>query len=62
MSAPKFDAAAWIDQAAPLMGVSIDPAWQTGVAANLQRMAELAALVMAEDLGDHEDAAPVYRP
>jgi len=62
MAAPEFDADAWIDQAAPLIGLSIDPAWRPGVVANLRRMAEIAGGVMAVDLGDHDDAAPVFRP
>jgi hypothetical protein len=62
MAAPKFDPDAWIDQAAPLIGLAIDPAWRPGVVANLTRMAEVAELVMAFPLADDEESGPVFRP
>jgi len=58
----KFDPAAWITLAAPLMGLTIDPAWQPGVVANLQRMADVATAVMSFPLADDEESGPVFRP
>jgi len=59
---PLLDPEAWIDATAPVLGLTVEPAWRPGVAANLGRMAELADLVLAFPLADDEDQAPVYRP
>ncbi len=62
MAKPTLDAEAWIDATAPVLRLTVDPAWRPSVAANLARMAELAELVLSFPLADDEDQAPVYRP
>jgi hypothetical protein len=62
MPAQPFDAAAYVDAAAAALGVPIDPAHRPGVILNLQRLAEMAALVMEFPLPDDETPAPVFEP
>ena len=57
-----FDAEAYVDAAARLTGLTIDPAHRPGVVLNLERIAQMAALVMAFDLPEETDPAPVYEP
>lgn len=57
-----FDPDRVIDAMAPLLGLDIRPEHRAGVAANLRIAAGLAALVLAEPLGDHAEPAPVYTP
>jgi hypothetical protein len=57
-----FDAAAYVDAAALLLGLPLDPAHRPGVILNLQRIAEMAAHVMAFPLPDDVEPAPVFRP
>jgi hypothetical protein len=57
-----FDAAAYVDTAAALIGLPIDPAHRPGVVLNMQRIAEMAALVMEFPLPDETEAAPVFHP
>jgi hypothetical protein len=57
-----FDAAAYVDAAAALIGLPIDPAHRPGVVLNMQRIAEMAALVMEFPLPDETEAAPVFHP
>jgi hypothetical protein len=62
MADEPFDAAAYVDAAAKLIGLPIDPAHRPGVVANLERIAQMAALVMEFDLPEETEPAPVYTP
>jgi len=57
-----FDAQAYVDAAARLIGLPLDPAHRPGVIANLERIAQMAALVMEFRLPDEIEPAPVYEP
>ncbi len=61
MADPTVDAEAYVDSAAALIGLPIDPEHRPGVVANLQRIAQMAALVMAFPLLDEAEPAPVFR-
>ena len=61
MSDSVFDAEAYVDAAAALIGLPIDPAHRPGVVLNLERIAQMAALVMAFPLPDEIEPAPVFR-
>lgn len=62
MTKATFDAEAWIDVAAPALGLIIAPEFRPGVAMNLRRMAEVAQFVMDFPLDDEAEPAPVYKP
>jgi Protein of unknown function (DUF4089) len=55
-----FDPALYVDAAAALIGLPLDPAHRPGVILNLQRIAEMAALVMAFPLPDETEPGPVF--
>ena len=57
-----FDAGAYVDAAAALIGLPIAPAHRPGVILNIERIAQMAALVMDFRLGDEAEPAPVFRP
>jgi hypothetical protein len=57
-----FDAEAYVDAAAKLIGLPIDPAHRPGVILNLERIAQMAALVMEFPLPEETEPAPVYTP
>jgi hypothetical protein len=57
-----FDAATYVDAAAALIGLPLDPAHRPGVILNIERIAEMAALVMAFPLPDETEPAPVFLP
>jgi hypothetical protein len=57
-----FDAQAYVDAAGRLVGLPLDPAHRPGVIANLERIAQMAALVMEFPLPDEIEPAPVYEP
>ena len=57
-----FNAEAYLDAATPLLGLPIDPAHRLGVLLNLQRLAEMAALVMEFPVPDEIEPAPVFAP
>jgi hypothetical protein len=56
-----FDAATYVDAAAALMGLPLDPAHRPGVILNLERIAEMAGLVMEFPLPEETEPAPVFR-
>ena len=56
------DLGAYVDTAAVLIGLSLDPAHRPGVLLNMQRIAEMAALVMEFPLPDACEPAPVFLP
>jgi len=51
-----------LDGTAALIGLPIAPEYRPGVLMNYRRAADLAGLVMAFPLGDHDEAAPIYCP
>jgi hypothetical protein len=57
-----FDAAIYVDAAASLIGLPLDPAHRPGVILNLQRIAQMAALVGEFPLADETEPAAVFRP
>ena len=57
-----FDPETYVDAAAALIGLPIDPAHRSGVVLNLERIAQMAALVAAFPLPDEPEPAPVFRP
>lgn len=60
IAAPDFEA--WIDAMAPVMGITVDPAWRAGIVQNLQVTHRLAALVLELPMDEREEPAPVYQP
>jgi hypothetical protein len=54
--------AAYVDQAAPLMGLTLTPEQRDGVIRNLAVTLTVAQLVMEFPLPDDVDAAPVFHP
>jgi hypothetical protein len=56
------DVEVYVDAAAVLIGLPLDPAHRPGVIINMQRIAEMAALVMAFSLPDEIEPASVFRP
>jgi hypothetical protein len=54
--------AAYVDHAAPLMGLELTPEQREGVIRNLAVTFAVARLVMEFPLGDDVDAAPVFQP
>ena len=57
-----FDAQAHLAAMAPTMGLTIDPAWQDTVIANLKATAGMAALIGSFPLDNHVEPAPVFVP
>ena len=57
---PTFDPEAVIDAMAPLLGLVVAPDYRPGVAANLTVTAGFAALVVAFEVDDEAEAAPVF--
>ncbi len=55
-----FDASAYLDQAAGLVGIEVDDAYRPGVVENLERLAAVARLVAEFPLPDDIEAAPVF--
>lgn len=55
-------AEAYMDAAAPMLGLTIPAACRAGVIANIQRTAAIAALVLAHPLAPDDEPASVFRP
>lgn len=55
------EAAAIVDAIAPVLGVTLDPAWRDGVVAQLMATAKAARFVLEFPLADELDPAPVFR-
>lgn len=51
-----------IDDAAALTGLGIDPAYRPGVRNNLRATANAAKFVLAFELDDDAEPAPVFEP
>jgi hypothetical protein len=62
MSDRTFDADAYVDAVAALIGLPLAPAHRPGVVLNLERIAQMAALVMEFALPEETDPAPVFAP
>jgi hypothetical protein len=61
MADQSFDIETYVDAAAALIGLPLDPAHRPGVVLNMERIAAMAALVMAFPLPDETEPAPVYQ-
>ena len=55
-------AGALIDAMAVFLALPISDDWRPGVAAHLQAAQRIAGPLLALDLGDHAEPAPVYTP
>lgn len=62
MPAIPFDAAAYVDIVAPLMGLDLDPAHRPGVVENLEIIARLAGAVASFPLPDDVEVGPIFTP
>lgn len=58
---PPADLDAYIDAAARLLGLSLEPAWRLAVRANLEAVLRLAALADSFPLSDEAEPAAVFR-
>jgi hypothetical protein len=52
----------YVDAAAKLVGLPLDPAHRPGVVLNIERIAQMAALFMEFPLPDEIEPAPIYQP
>jgi len=57
-----FDVERFVAASAAAIGLSIAPAHQPGVVANLERIAAMARLVMEFPLPEEIEPAPVFEP
>lgn len=55
-----FDAEAFIDAAAPMLGLNITPAQRPGVALHLATTMRIAAVFMDVELSDDAEPSPVF--
>ncbi len=55
-------AARVMDAMAPMLGLTIEPEWRSGVIANLKVTSALAALVLEFPLTDEDEPAAVFCP
>ena len=62
MADSNFDAEAYVDAAAKAVDLALDPAHRLGVVLNIERIAQMAALVIDFPLPDETEPAPVYEP
>ncbi len=53
---------AYLTASATALGLSIDPAWRAGVAANLRVLFAAASLLEDAPIGPHTEPAPIFRP
>ena len=57
-----FDAEAMMDAMAACLGLTLEPGYRDGVAAHLMAAHAIAQDVLAFELDDEAEPAPVYRP
>ncbi len=62
MTDKPFNAEAYVDAVAELVGLTLDPAHRPGVILNVERIAQMAALVMEFPLPEDTEPAPVFAP
>ena len=60
--AETVDLEVYVDAAAQLVGLPLDPTHRPGVVLNLGRIAQMAALFMEFPLPDETEPAPVFEP
>ena len=58
----KFDAPAHVTHMAKLLDLTIEDDWRPVVEAHIAATQKAAELVLAFELNDHEEAAPVFVP
>ncbi len=51
----------YIDSAAQMLGLPLEPEWKAAVRANLEVTLKLAAIVGGKELPDDAEPAPVYQ-
>ena len=59
-TAPAFEPETYVAATAALLGVTLDDAWTTSIAANLRVLAAAAALLTDFPLPDQLEAAPRF--
>ncbi|MFE1603231.1 DUF4089 domain-containing protein [Methylobacterium sp. ID0610] len=52
--------AAYLDAAAPLLGLTVEPEWRDGVIGHLATLLGAAGRVLGHPLPDETEAAPVF--
>ncbi len=57
-----FDAEAYVDHMAAVMGLTIAPEWRASVVANVTATEAIAATILSFPLSDHDEPAPVFEP
>jgi hypothetical protein len=62
MTEPTFNAGAFIEAMAPLLGLTVGDASQAAVKTHLEIAARYAALLEEAAISDHEEPAPVFAP
>ena len=62
MNKASFDPDAVIDAMAPLLGLDIRPDQRAAVAANLRIAAAMAAQLLEDPIGDHDEPAAFFVP
>ena len=62
MTEPIFDADAFIEATAPLLGLVVGDGSQAAVKTHLDIAARYAALLEGAAIADHEEPAPVFTP
>ena len=62
MSAAPFDAERYVAAAAPAVGIELDAAERTDVAAQLERIHGFARLVLDFELAPGDELAPRFEP
>jgi hypothetical protein len=62
MAEDKPDVGKWVDEAARAIGLPIAPEYRANVIVNVERSLAIAAPLLALDLDDDLNPAPVYRP
>jgi Protein of unknown function (DUF4089) len=62
MSEKKPDIAKWVDEAAQAIGLPIAPQYRANVILNVERSLAIAQPLLALELDDDLNPAPVYRP
>jgi hypothetical protein len=60
--ADRVDIDSYVEVAAQIVGLQLDPAFRPGVALNFARIADMAALFMEFPLPDETEPAPVFEP
>lgn len=59
---PPFDAEAIMDSMAPFLGLTVEEEYRSGVVQHLNAAWIIAQSVLAVELEDTAEPAPVYRP